>query len=122
MEIIDYDLLKEDIVFPIKEDTSGYSIYVWDSNNNMIANYLNNGSVDEINSRIIGGMREFKNESMNKCKLIDGRIIHIESGVSLLLIRGWGRLQYKNDPEKRQDNIANYLLNCMNSDKIFLPK
>jgi hypothetical protein len=36
-------------------------------------------------------------------------------GNVFLITRGWGRLQYKSEPEKRQDNISRFILHAINS-------
>lgn len=40
-----------------------------------------------------------------------------KNGEYIGCVRGWGHLQYKDRPEERQDNIALYLLSCLNNEK-----
>lgn len=117
MAAVDYELLKEDLNFPLQPDAGGYHVYIWDNENSMVANIQieDRKAIEVIEERVCTGLRKFKEEDYNGMyELLHGYIIHKQSDKPVLLVRGWGRLQYKDDPELRQDNIANYLLNCMN--------
>ena len=115
---IDYKLLQEDIKFPIKEDPF-YHSYIWDSQNNMIAQFEEESTEKEYHT-ILGDMIEFTDEQINntsKYKLEKGDFIRQLDFELIGCVRGWGRLKSSgvNNPEQRQDNIALYLLTCLNN-------
>jgi hypothetical protein len=113
MKEVNYEMLLEDIEFPLQRDS--ISVYVTDNQHHMVANYLTFASVSSVSSKILGDMKQFEGKtSTDKCYVDRGCIRYKETGMSLLLVRGWGRLQYKDNPEIRQENISNYLLNCLN--------
>lgn len=115
MKEVNYEMLKEDLHFPLKKDPGGYSIYIWDNKYNMVANYLDENSIDLVNEKVLGEMRTF--DTVNDNFVLKNGVISSKanSSINVLLVRGWGRLKYKDDPVTRQENIANYLLNCLNS-------
>lgn len=104
---VDIKLLKQDVVFPIKKDEWGN--YIWDNDQNMIAMLFD----EELYEKIVGNYKEAQNNS-NTFKLKKGEFVNVETREIAGLVRGWGRLQYKDKPEKRQDNIAEYLLSRLN--------
>jgi len=118
MKKVNLDLLKQDIIFPLKSDCC--QLYVWDNDHNMIAmwdleitkeeeeNFINKANKIAENGFNFG-------DSRNLFTLDHGN--HIQQGVEVLITRGWGRLQYKDRAEERQDNISAFLNNCLNSNK-----
>lgn len=113
MKEINYEMLQEDLNFPLQSDTS--HIYIWDKNYAMVANFMNYGAVNFVKEKILGEMKTFSSSTNRFTLLENGLIVSTETRIRILLVRGWGRLKYKDNPTTRQDNIANYLLNCLNS-------
>lgn len=122
MEQVDYKMLKEDVKFPLRWDCEDYKMYIFDSNNCIVAQvYDDNFDVVEQShpfEKIIGGLKEIKVfESNPRYTLYQGDFYDTdhEEKEPIGCVRGWGRLQYKNRPEQRQDNIAAYILNVINN-------
>lgn len=109
---IDYDLLKKTVKFPIVPDPSEYSIYIWDSDNNMIASFDDDISKFEYEAAL-GDIKYFKKSSGNYI-LENGDFYDSFSSCYIGSVRGWGRFQKMKNGEEIQDNLANYLLNCLN--------
>lgn len=116
---VDYQLLEEDVKFPLKWGNDDYKVYIFDKYMNMIA------SVEVVNKHykkdkhpfhsILGKMRtEEKPVEELRFFLDQGDFYDREFGVRIGCVRGWGKLQQKDNAEARQDNIANYILNCLN--------
>lgn len=109
--MIDYKLLQEDINFPIIEDIY-YHSYMWDSDNNIVAQFEEDSTEQEYQS-ILGDMKTFEDTEIGtKYNLDNGDFFR--GDVFIGCVRGWGRLQQKDNAEKRQDNIAEYMLMCLN--------
>ena len=111
---INYEMLQQDINFPLIKDPGNYSIYIWDNEHHMVANYLNENFIDLVNEKVLGEMKII-DESQELFFIHGDVIVKKDSLEQILLVRGWGRLQYKDNAEERQENILNYLLNCLNS-------
>lgn len=124
---IDYELLKSCVKFPLKGDD--YGCYIWDANDDMLAQferpYKNMAS-----SLIEGDLRMFEDETTEEIYSLDGHFNFLNSSsesVSIGSVRGWGHLQYKYNKKKgtkkydveggikRHDNLAAYLLKCLNT-------
>tara|TARA_R100000656_G_scaffold29994_1_gene26264 strand:+ start:834 stop:1214 length:381 start_codon:yes stop_codon:yes gene_type:complete len=126
MAKVDKQMLRQDIKFPLKWDSDEYKLYLFDSEHNMIAMVYSNVPAEERTDhpfeKLIG---EYKHEggfapappTIPKYSLYQGDYYTSEDNAAepFGCVRGWGRLQYKDNPEQRQDNIANYILNVMNS-------
>lgn len=99
------ELLFEDVTFPIKTEMR----YCFDSRSEMVCNIYE----EELCYKIDG---DYKNEGEQdiQFKLENGNFICIDTGEKVGMVRGWGTLQYKDRAEERQDNIAEYLLRCLN--------
>jgi len=112
IKLIEYDekLLKEDVSFPLKEQ--GMS-YLFDAKGNMIAMFNDDGVA--LKSVLFGEYRVAETNT-GEFELVDGDFIRKSDGAVIGLVRGWGRIQYKNTPEKRQDNIAAFLLGLLNEE------
>jgi hypothetical protein len=65
--------------------------------------------------KLIGDYKEVFRANEPQWFLENGDYKCIELGVEIGLVRNWGRLQKKKTPEERQDNIAAYILNVINS-------
>lgn len=110
---VDYDLLLKTVKFPIVPDAGGYSSYIWDSDGNMLAQFDDDITVHEYESAL-GDIKYF-NESSGNYDLEDGDFFQTITSCYIASVRGWGRLQYMDNGEQMQDNLANYLLNCLNN-------
>jgi hypothetical protein len=112
-------LLKQDIKFPLKWDVDEYKMYIFDSDNNMVAqvDYDNLDATKDYHpfEKLIGDYKEVFRANEPQWFLENGDYKCIELGVEIGLVRNWGRLQKKKTPEERQDNIAAYILNVINS-------
>ena len=116
-------LLKEDVKFPLNWDTDEYKMYIFDSDNNMIAqvDYENIDPTNEYHpfEKLIGDYKEVLSSLNPKYYLHEGDFYDVfkNAGDPIGCVRGWGRLQKLKSPsgEKRQDNIAAYILNVINS-------
>ena len=116
--IYNKELLLEDITWPLKWDSKEYKMYIFDNGNNMIAQI--DIDLDAVSNyhpfeKLIGGYKEVETHRTNPYSLKEGEFIDNETGEVTGRVRGWGRLQYKDRPEERQDNIANYILTVINS-------
>jgi len=111
--------LLEDVKFPLKWDSKSYKMYIFDADMNMIAEVDNKKDATKINhpfEKLIGDFKEVAATSQNQRYFIyQGDFYDQEEGERIGLVRGWGRLQYKENNEERQDNIANYILIVLNS-------
>jgi len=114
-------LLLKDISFPISWDTDEYKMYLFDTEMDMIAQveYSVLDATEKVHpfEKLIGEYKEVE-EIGNRYSLTDGDFYDSEgSSEPIGCVRGWGRLSYKKSPsgEVRQDNIAEYILNVMNS-------
>lgn len=129
---IDYELLKNSIKFPIKADD--YGSFFWDSENKMIAQAKSSSGIwnqttvsnkQLMSDKICGEIKTDLPTDKKLYTLVDG--IFLDSANQMIgLVRGWGDFQYETNskgervynPErgaKIQDNLANYLLACLNS-------
>ena len=111
--------LLEDVKFPLKWDSNEYKIYIFDTENNMIAQVENKQDATKINhpfEKLIGDFKEVSATSQNQRYFIyQGDFYDQKEGERIGLVRGWGKLQYKENAEERQDNIANYIQIVLNS-------
>lgn len=116
-------LLKEDVKFPLSWGSEEYKMFIFDSQNNMIAQVGKNS--DAVKNwhpfeRLIGDYKEPLENLNPKYLLKDGDFFDVfkDAGKPIGLVRGWGRLQKLKSPkgEKRQDNIASYILNVINNE------
>lgn len=132
MKEIDYKLLETTVQFPLKIDD--YGTYIWDKNENMIFDYIDYNRTKENTSKIkqllidkiTGQLKELKSVLNETYILKNETEIFVKATDEYIgCIRGWGHFQYeylKNDnkiynPERGiiiQDNLANYILNCLN--------
>ena len=124
MSTVNYKLLNEDVKFPLKWDSEDYKMYIFDSEDNMIAQVnrkLWNGEVDGHQfEALIGEMKTIEPNDNPTYRLYKQDFYPLEGekkSFAIGCVRGWGRLQYKNNPELRQDNIANYILGVLNNTK-----
>ena len=114
--IINKEMLFEDIKWPLKWD-SDCRLYIFDAENNMIAEV--DSDLENINThpfeKLLGDYKEpeinYVQFSLHEGVFYD--IFNPEEPVGC--VRGFGRLQYKDKPEERQDNIANYILSIINT-------
>lgn len=115
-------LLKEDVKFPLNWDSNEYKMYIFDSNNNMIAqtNYkiLDATKTYHPFEKLIGDYKDLPRNLNPSYLNKDGDIFDVFNDCDnpIGCVRGWGRLQKLKSPsgEKRQDNILNYILNVIN--------
>ncbi len=124
---IDYELLKSCVKFPLKGDD--YGGYIWDANDDMLAQFER--PYKKIASNlIVGDLRLFEDETAEEIYSLDpdfNFLITSNESVSIGCVRGWGHLQYKYNKKKgtkkrdieggikRHDNLAAYLLKCLNT-------
>jgi len=124
---IDYELLKSCVKFPLKVDD--YGGYIWDANDDMLAQFER--PYKKIASNlIVGDLRLFEDETAEEIYSLDpdfNFLITSNESVSIGCVRGWGHLQYKYNKKKgtkkhdieggikRHDNLAAYLLKCLNT-------
>jgi hypothetical protein len=127
---IDYELLKSCVKFPLKADD--YGGYIWDANDDMLAHF-ERPHKDLASNLIVGDMRLFEGETTDEIYSLDpdfNFLIHYNSNTlesAIGCVRGWGHLQYKYNKKKgtkkydldggikRHDNLAAYLLKCLNT-------
>jgi hypothetical protein len=126
---IDYELLKSCVKFPLKVDD--YGGYIWDANNDMLAQF-ERPYKDMASSLIEGDLRMFEGETTEEIYSLDPDFnflinYHLNPLGSIGCVRGWGHLQYKYNKKKgtkkhdieggikRHDNLAAYLLKCLNT-------
>lgn len=114
-------LLKEDVKFPLKWDCDEYKMYIFDNNDNMIAQVHKDFDATKeyhIFEKLIGDYKELPENLNPKYLWKDGDIFDVfkDAGKPIGCVRGWGRLQKLKSPsgEKRQDNILKYVLNVIN--------
>ena len=112
--------LLEDVKFPLKWDTDVYKMYIFDSVNKMIAqvdSYLDATEKEHPFEKLIGDYKDVGENPNPKYTLYKGDFYNVfkNAGDPIGMVRGWGRLQYKENPEERQDNMAEYILNIINS-------
>jgi hypothetical protein len=110
--MIDKKMLLEDLKFPLRFD--GYS-YIWDKDGHMVAMFVDNADKEFCNEILTAintyadnldrPMKEEQKVSFKHGEFKD------KIGNVFLITRGWGRLQYKSEPEKRQDNMHLILIN-----------
>lgn len=117
-------LLHEDLKFPLIWDTEEYKMYIFDSENRMVAQvninieaYERPWAVEHPFTKILGEYKEVE-PNTNNFKLEGGAFIDSNND-SIGWVRGWGRLQYLKSPkgEKRLDNISKYILNVLNYER-----
>ena len=115
------NLLHEDVKFPLSWGCETYKMYVFDNEMNMIAQVDLDTFPDPIViehpfTKLLGDYKEFE-DSNKEYLLSNGDFISYKEGKIIGCVRGWGRLQKLKSPkgEKRQDNIANYILNIINN-------
>lgn len=113
-------LLLDTICFPIK----AHHMYIFGDNSSQIIADLvhgdfdrNNGYTEDVHVRNIcakieGEYKKPSKKQGTEYTLKDG--IFYYNNVPVMRVRGWGRIQYMDDPEKRQDNVAEYLLLRLN--------
>ncbi len=107
--LLQYDesTLLEDIAFPLRVQGN----YLFDYADNMIADNLN----EEITELVEGEYIDIEQVGDNY-KLDGDDIINDKTGLRVLRIRGWGRLQYKDKARFRQKNIVKYLTDRLNAE------
>jgi len=113
------DLILQDIDFPISWDTDEYKMYLFDADMNMIAqveySVLDARENYHPFEKLIGGYKEVESIG-NRYSLTHGDFYDTQGPSEPIgCVRGWGRLQKLEGGEDRQDNIAEYMLNVMNS-------
>lgn len=110
--------LLENVKFPLKWDSKAYKMYIFDAEMNMIAQVDRN--LDAIDNdhpfeKLIGDFKEASVMSTGeRYFLYQGNFYDQKLGLCIGSVRGWGSLQYKDNPEERQDNIAEYILTILN--------
>ena len=114
-------LLLEDLKFPLSWDCEDSKMFIFDSEMSMVAqvNYRNFPDRETIKhpfEKLVGEYKELENTT-DFYKLVGGDYINPLTMEVIGCVRGWGRLQQLKSPngEKRQDNIAAYILNVLNS-------
>lgn len=118
----DSRLLFEDVKFPLQWDTEEYKMYIFDANYEMVAQVDVHNFDDSMTNhpfeKILGNYKDDSEAKFDhtylRFFLFNGDFYDQEEGIRIGCVRGWGRLQKKNNPEERQDNIANYILNVLN--------
>lgn len=113
---IDYELLQQDLSFPLVIDEFGSYIWSEDKHGLQMVAQFEGDFRKQISTRMIP-QEEFDivtNTGIYKLKDGDFYQGEISDDNFIGLVRGWGSLQKKSNAERRQDNIANYLLNCLN--------
>lgn len=124
---VDYELLKNCVKFPLKVDD--YGGYIWDANDDMLAQFER--PYKNLASNLIAGdLRLFEGDTTEETYSLDpdfNFLITSNELVSIGCVRGWGHLQYKYNKKKgtkkydleggvkRHDNLAAYLLKCLNT-------
>jgi hypothetical protein len=120
---MDYNkkLLHEDVKFPLKWDSEEYKMYIFDSDNNMIAQvdldtFEDPAVIQHPFTKLLGDYKEVEGDGI-VYELAQGDYINKLTMEVIGCVRGWGRLQQLKSPkgEKRQDNIAAYILNVINN-------
>ena len=112
---IDFLMLLEDITFPVKDD-GGFSHYLFDVNNEMIADFPS-GALSPIVRDMITKLNRAAvqhNKPIKGNVVVEGDMVYYKSyygafHVPVVRVRGWGRLQYKDKPVERQNNILKFL-------------
>ena len=125
MEEVDFTRLKQDVKFPLSWDTEDYKMYIFDANMEMVAQVETDENIvyykkdkhpfHDLLGKLKTGERVVKSPRF----FIDqGNFYDREYGVRIGCVRGWGRLQYKPNAERRQDNMANYIVQCLNKELV----
>lgn len=123
MKEIDYELLEKTIKFPLRIDT--YGNYIWSKSNQMIAQFESKYR-KLFADKIVGVVKKDITTNSSLVVIEDLDFYLMEDLIGIGCVRGWGDFQYntnkrgvrKYDPErgaKIQDNLALYLLKCLNS-------
>jgi len=114
-------LLHEDVKFPLQWGSEEYKMYVFDADMNMIAQvdldtFEDPAVIIHPFAKLLGNYKEFTTAE-GYLKLKDGDYLDPSINKVIGCVRGWGRLQKLKSPrgEKRQDNIAAYILNVINN-------
>ena len=97
-------------------------MYIFDADMNMIAQ-VDNDNIDATTEehpfeKIIGDFKEVTVSNQGSRYFIyQGDFYDQKTGKRIGLVRGWGGLKYKDRPEERQDNIAEYILIILNNNE-----
>ena len=109
------ELVSKYYSFPFKYD--GYS-YIWDNDHNMCLMKVH-GDDNFINSLVdnLNGTQSQLSKEKEEFIIKDGKISTNEKTV--LIIRGWGRLQYitEDKPELIQDTFGQWIVDVLNNKK-----
>ena len=109
------ELITEDVSFPLNFD--GYS-YIWDSKNNMIAMFVSDEKkqiADEIIYKLNDfAQKQFHFDNSGYSFQKQGNDLILKEGKPFILIRGWGRLQYKENAVQRHENVLDMFLEALN--------
>jgi len=112
-------LLLENVKFPLKWDSDKYKVYILDSVNQIIAQidiHQNATEWEHAFHKLVGDFKEVSvSDQSTRYFLYQGDFYDQEEGKRIGLVCAYGKLQYKENPEKRQDNIAEYILIVLNS-------
>ena len=116
---MNYKLLQQDVKFPLNWCSEEYRTYIFDSQMNMVAMvYMDPTKQYHPFEKLIGDMKEVKGFN-SRYYLYKGDFYDTERDDQepIGCVRGWGRLQNRKSPsgEKRQDNIAEYILRVINN-------
>lgn len=121
---VNYQLLREDLKFPLKWDLEDYKMYIFDDDDNMVlqVDHDNLDATKEYHpfEKIKGQMidvGELQFPPKHRYFIHQGDFYDQEKGIRIGCVRGWGRLQQKKKGTERQDNIANYVLFILNNGK-----
>ncbi len=103
----DEELLFEDVNFPLRliDDI------IYDKADNAIADKID----DDVAHKMSGEFKEVEDVNSRFELNEAGEFIDNKTNVVVGRIIGWSRLRDKGQPQKRQDNIANYLINRLNA-------
>lgn len=113
------ELNKEIFTLPFI-DANG--VYIFDSKNNMCLMWSDEGlrSVSQENKirliRVLNGDKTVKDFNKYKKKFTinnKGEIFFNDN--CILIVRGWGRLQYLPNPEKLQDDFSKWVIETLNT-------
>ncbi len=124
MSGINYMQLRQDVKFPLQWDTEDYKIFVLDAESNVIfqVDSDNYDATDEESEHpfewLIGTpLNDEKEMNFVNPRFIEyaGEIYDRHDGKRIGQVRGWGRLQYKEQAVNRQDNIVKYALKVLNN-------
>jgi len=116
---VNYKQLHQDIKFPLSWCDEDYKTFIFDADMNMVAQVESKRIKDVVHpfEKLIGECKEIDEPVKGFYKLVYGDFINPLTMEIIGCVRGWGRLSQLNSPsgEKRQDNIANYILNILNT-------